>query len=448
MTACKRTAALLAAAFALLLPTPATAALAAPPPAAPARPISAAPAPAPVPAAAAEPRPGVTYPPGADRRLVRVSAALARDPLFVDPELAFALGKADRARIKAAMATASRELGRPVFVIVVPNPRESESQGRNEALLFALHDRLRRDGFYLMADARGSLEAVGFKVPRYFGFSELDSAPDSEHPFTGLADRLIKRLDESRTARTAPPTMPNLWTPPDPFGQEDRLSTPKAELKSPFLLGLLLIGPVAAIALYWAGRWAIAFRSIGRKDTKGTTRETRKGSRGAPTKPTVRWLRRTGAAELARLRAMLPEAEGNRGHTYAASAFDAAQILYDDAGGDRERILDLVGVIVLARQGQAALAHNDATPPPPCFVNPLHGPSTARRATRLVPDRRPVCESCNGRPVKDLPAQALRVPGPDGPRPHYTVPGVWRDTAFGAKGKDFVPRVLEYLGVD
>ncbi|KAB2346492.1 hypothetical protein [Actinomadura rudentiformis] len=433
MTACKRTAALLAVAFAILLP--AAPALAVPALAAPA--VRAA-------ASAAEPRPVVSYPPGADRRLVRVSTALARDPLFVDPELAFALGKADRARLRAAMATAGRELGRPVFVVVVPNPRESESQGRNEALLFALHDRLRRDGFYLMADARGSLEAVGFNVPRYFGYSELDSAPDSDHPFTGLADRLIKRLDDSRTATTAPPTMPNLWTPPDPFGQEDRLSTPEAELKSPFLLGLFLIGPLAAIALYWAGRWAISFRSIARKETKGT----RQGARGAPAKPTVRWLRRTGAAELARLRAMLPEAEGDPGHTYAASAFDAAQILYDDAGGDRERTLDLVGAIVLARQGQAALADKDPTPRPPCFVNPLHGPSTTRRVTKLVPGQSPVCESCDGKPVKDLPAKVLRVPGPDGPRPHYKVPGVWRDTAFGAKGKDFVPRVLEYLGVD
>ncbi|MFG2003121.1 hypothetical protein ACGFNU_28575 [Spirillospora sp. NPDC048911] len=419
MIACKRTAALVAATFALLLLV-----LAAP-------------------GLASEPRPGVSYPPGADRRLVRVVAALERDPLFVDPDLSHALGKADRARLKASMATASREFGTPVFVIVIPNPRESESQGRNEALLFALRERLRRDGFYLMADARGSLEAASFNVPRYFGSPDPGSPPDSERPLAGLAGRLVKRLDESRTARTAPPTMPNLWTPPDPFGQENQLSTPEAEFKSPFLLGLLLVGPLAALALYWAGRGVIAFGSAGPR--RGSGKET---FANAPTKPTTRWLRRTGAAELGRLRRKLPEAEGNRGHTYAASAFDAAQILYDEAGGDRDRTLDLVGVIVLARQGQAALKHQTATPLAPCFVNPLHGPSHAHRVTPLVPDRRPLCASCAKRPAKDLPGQVLQVPGPDGPRPHHKVPGVWRDTAFGAKDKDFVPRVLEYLGVD
>ncbi len=47
-----------------------------------------------------------------------------------------------------------------------------------------------------------------------------------------------------------------------------------------------------------------------------------------------------------------------------------------------------------------------------------------------------------------LDQRTLRVQGPDGPRPHYAVPGVWKDTAFGTGGDHLIPRLQEYLGVD
>src|ERR1700754_3972032 len=98
-------------------------------------------------------------PPHAGHRLDRVSAGLAEDPLFVDPDLAAALDRRQRARVRSAIAATSRRLGVPVHVVVIPNPQSSESQGNEDAFLFALRDRMRRDGMYVMADSFGYLDA-------------------------------------------------------------------------------------------------------------------------------------------------------------------------------------------------------------------------------------------------------------------------------------------------
>ncbi len=69
----------------------------------------------------------------------------------------------------------------------------------------------------------------------------------------------------------------------------------------------------------------------------------------------MKWLRRTGSKELDQLRNAMADSEGNPGREYAVSAYDVAQILYDDAGDDPDRSLDLAGLIVVARLGRAAL---------------------------------------------------------------------------------------------
>ncbi|MFD0690561.1 hypothetical protein [Actinomadura fibrosa] len=395
-----------------------------------------------------------------------MAAALARDPLFVDPDLAAALGAADRARIGAAIRATAKRVGAPVHVIVIPNPSASESEGRDDAFLAALHDRTRRDGIYLMSDSSGWLEVRAYEVPREIDPYSPDEnrkgdgfPADQEHRFADLADRIVRRLNAYAAAPTAAPSSPRLYSTPAPFGQENRLKPAEPEVKGPFLTGLLLAGPAGAVALYWTGRGALA---AGRRVRRGSPAGAAAGLAaaaeveahpGAPARPTVKWLRRTAAKELERLRGALPGSEGNPGRRYAVSAYDVAQILFDDAGEDAERPLDLVGAIVLARQGRIALARTTAHPPAPCFVNPLHGEATVRRQIRLGGDdggrrRRPLCAACAAVPARGLSDRVLRVPGPDGDRPHYSVPGVWRDTAWGSHGTDLVPRVQEYLGVD
>ncbi|MGH3242479.1 MAG: hypothetical protein ACRDNL_19035, partial [Spirillospora sp.] len=335
-----------------------------------------------------------------------------------------------------------------------PNPSDSESQGRDDAFLFALHDRSRRDGLYLMVDSYGRLESEAFRVPRDYDFSSLDKdAPGAarpaggERPFEGLAERIAARLDGYAAAPPASPTMPRLYSSPDPFGEENRLRPSEPEVAGPLLTGLLLAGPISAVVLYGAGLGVLALRRRGRSGPSTVERHPR-----APRRPGMRWLRHHAAKELERLRALLGTAEAERGRPYAVSAFDAAQILYDDAKDDEERAIDLVGAIVLARQGRLALVRNVAAPPVPCLVNPLHGESTGRKyVPKLEGDGRlprpcPLCAACQ------VAERRGGLRGDDlmeiGGRPHTAIPGVWRDTAWGAKGKNFLPRVMRYLGVE
>ncbi|MFI0368732.1 hypothetical protein ACH35V_12680 [Actinomadura sp. 1N219] len=407
------------------------------------------------PVAAAEPVATADDPPHAYRRLDRVAAALAKDPLFVDPDASGALDAAERGRVRQAVRRTAKQLGTPVYVVVIPNPPDSESQGRNDAFLFALHDRSRRDGLYLMVDTHGGLDSEAFQVPRDYDYSSLDDdepgswrPADSDRPFEGLVERLVQRMNGYAAAPPASPSTPRLYSSPDPFGEENKLRPRDAEVKSPLLTGLLLVGPISAALLYWAGIGVLALvrrgRSPGPDDVVKHPR--------APRKPSMRWLRRNAAEEVGRLRDLLATAEAERGRLFAVSAYDAAQILYDDAKDDEERAIDLVGAIVLARQGRIALTRNVALPPAPCLVNPLHGESTGRAyvpkldGDGVLPKPCPLCGACQEteRRTGLRRHHLMEIGG----RPHTAVRGVWRDTAWGADRKKFLPRVMRYLGVE
>ncbi|MEO3827592.1 hypothetical protein [Actinomadura sp. B10D3] len=394
-------------------------------------------------------------PPHAYHRLERVAAALAKDPLFVDPDVSAALGAPDRARLDAAIGTTAKSIGTPVYVVLMPNPSESESQGDDKAFLHMLRDRTGRDGLYLMVNGRGYLESMAFRVPRRPPYAPLDEGdpggyepPDPERPFTGLADRISRHLDGYATAPTASPETPEMYSTPDPFGKENEFTPAEPEIRSPLLTGLLLAGPAGAAVLYWLGIGVLAL--LGRGDETKVRR-----SSWTSRKPGMRRLRREAAKEVERLNRLLAATDKGRGRRYAVSAYDAAQILYDDAKDDENKAIDLVGAIVLARQGQIALTRDIASPPAPCLVNPLHGESVVRKRVRKleengVPRECPLCKRCRefdkryGLGEQHL----LTIPGPDGRRPHTLVPGVWQDTAWGSRGKNFLPSVMRYLGVD
>ncbi|OLT11322.1 hypothetical protein BJF79_24540 [Actinomadura sp. CNU-125] len=132
----------------------------------------------------------------------------------------------------------------------------------------------------------------------------------------------------------------------------------------------------------------------------------------------------------------------------ATAAFDAAQILFDDAGSDPGRAHDLVVVIVLAREGLAAL-DRDGAPSPPCFVNPLHGPADRRRRIRAVDGdgRRRVCAACADAPHDRLKSLTLRIPHPGGRVPHHALRGPWIDVEYGARSS-LARQVLTHLEVE
>lgn len=133
----------------------------------------------------------------------------------------------------------------------------------------------------------------------------------------------------------------------------------------------------------------------------------------------------------------------NPGRDRALACYDAAALL----AAERKDPLDLLGAVVLAREGQTALAHRDPLPLPACQVHPLHGP-----AVRRLPSRRPprpsrphsVCAGCKKCSTPERDKKALLVAGV----PYYRTPGFWSAVGFGALDPELPTRVLEYMRVE
>jgi hypothetical protein len=193
------------------------------------------------------------------------------------------------------------------------------------------------------------------------------------------------------------------------------------------------VAPTAAydlIVLGW-GRYA------------GVTRAVR-----APAAPSEVWLRSHGRRQLAALSAALESAERNPGYRRAADAYDAGALL----AARPQVLLDLVAVIVLARDGLIAIADATSKPAPPCFANPLHGRAAKRSQwpTRWISSPHqvvPLCASCS-RSRANFDRRILLAPGYDGRQvPYFQVAGFWGRTGFGAFEADFPRHVLEHLKV-
>jgi hypothetical protein len=158
-------------------------------------------------------------------------------------------------------------------------------------------------------------------------------------------------------------------------------------------------------------------------------------------------LRRAARSEADGLAAALAAAEGdpgNPGRDRALACYDAAALLV----AERKDRLDLLGALVLAREGQTALADRDPLPRPPCQVNPLHG-SALRRSRRGQGSQRArklraVCAGCAGCSGPERDQRAWLEDGV----PYYRTTGFWTQVGFGALDAELPARVLEYLGVE
>ncbi|GAA0953100.1 hypothetical protein [Actinocorallia libanotica] len=369
-------------------------------------------------------------------RLERVATALKADPLFVDDELVDLVDRGERGRIKKAIRKTGERLGMPVFVIVIPNPPDSEADGRDDVFLHWLHGQLGRDGLYLMVDEDANLEVVPFQVPRELGHfvipQSLANPADRKEPFVGLVPRIEQAFAEVLDAPSAAPGTPELYSEADPFGEEPPPREP--EIWGPFFGGLLVLGPIAAVLL-------LLLLVLGR----GVYRMWRRPPT-ASDQPRVRRLHAQAEKELTRLAALLPPPEEAEGGPVALRSYDAARIVYDDVGPrpkarDDEAALDLVGVIVLARQGREVLEKGLLRPLAPCRVNPLHGPGILKRPVVGLPAGK-ICRSCADADARERVRRVLRLPG--GRRYHEVKEGRWQ-RGFG--GQDLAKRVLESLGV-
>jgi hypothetical protein len=162
------------------------------------------------------------------------------------------------------------------------------------------------------------------------------------------------------------------------------------------------------------------------------------------------WLHKVAQSEITRLVAALSATDAdpdNPGRDRALACYDAAALL----AAEREDRLDLLGAVVLAREGQTALADRDPLPLPACQVHPLHGPAVRRRATRQRVRRqrlrssnpRVMCAECEKCTMVEWDKRALLVAGV----PYYRKAGFWATVGFGALDPELPARVLEYMDV-
>jgi len=158
------------------------------------------------------------------------------------------------------------------------------------------------------------------------------------------------------------------------------------------------------------------------------------------------WLHKVAESEIAELVAGLSATgadPANPGRDRALACYDAAALL----AAERDDRLDLLGAVVLAREGKTALAHRDSLPLPACQVHPLHGPAVRRPTPKQRPrPRRPraVCAGCRKCSRLERDERALLVAG----IPYYQTPGFWATVGFGALDPELPTRVLEYMRVE
>ncbi|MCK7622893.1 hypothetical protein MUU72_07245 [Streptomyces sp. RS10V-4] len=383
-------------------------------------------------------------------RIDRVAGGLRHDPLYVDPESPSPLDAAEQARLRRRLAA----LPVPVLVAVVPTSLDDESAGNKDLFLASLHDRLRRNAVFVLAEpGSGSLDVADHGTHLKTGALEAASREPAAGP--NPADALAARLDALVAAAATAPVSAADRTPPapapppaeDPAAQQALPGLFTGDFRPGLFIGalaaLLVFGLVVAVRS--AVRWLHGVRARAR-DTAAS-----------PVEPRPSWLRRTARVECAALgaelarSAELPEAARRR----AWECLDAAALLIDgdsDGRPDADATsASLACALVLARAGRAAVAE-PAAPDHVCYRNPLHGPAAERERRRpgrgSTPPPRPVCAAC-----RETPGPILRLYGSDGTGPRryapYTVhPGPLARLVQGTGIDQLTREVRESFGVN
>ncbi|WP_202487097.1 MULTISPECIES: hypothetical protein [unclassified Streptomyces] len=381
-------------------------------------------------------------------RVDRVAEGLRHDPLYVDPEIVPPLDAAQHAALRERIGG----LPVPVLIAAVPMSTADESQGDEDLLAKHLHDRLRRDALFVLANpASGRIEIVNYGIHvdasyLYDRPRDLSSADPATAPLGSRLDRLLTYL--SKAPRAARPGQPYDPPPaPDPVAQQKLPGLFAGDFRAGLFVGglaaVLLFGLVVAV-------WALV-RWLGRGRARAVA------AAAAPVEPRRAWLRRTAWAEVDALTAELesvtelPEEARRR----AWECLDAAALLAD---GDSDGRIDgdatpagLACAIVLARAGRATVREPSAAAYV-CHRNPLHGTAVEQRSKppagrRKVPIR-PVCAAC-----REKPGEVLRLYGADasgrlGHHPYPLHPGPLAALANGSDIDQLTRQVRESFGVN
>jgi hypothetical protein len=143
-----------------------------------------------------------TEPPAAQTRIGAITAALKRDPVYVTDQVPRLLPPGTAGKIKALVG----RLGVPVYVVVtlpVRHRDDTEAPSDLEAMVPVLHDRLGKDGVYLVVDPSVGLGDVQqFGGTRRIDVEHAYQAATSELPYeAGLLSVLDRFVEIALSGR-------------------------------------------------------------------------------------------------------------------------------------------------------------------------------------------------------------------------------------------------------
>jgi hypothetical protein len=147
------------------------------------------------PAAAGPVRP--PKPPAVQTRIGFITAQLKRDPVYVTDQVPRMLPPGTAGKIKALVG----RLGEPAYVVVTPPSRhrddDTQAPSDLESLVPVLHDRLGKDGVYIVVDPSGALGDVQqFGGTRRIDVEDAYEAATSELPYEAGLLSVLDRFVE------------------------------------------------------------------------------------------------------------------------------------------------------------------------------------------------------------------------------------------------------------
>jgi hypothetical protein len=383
-----------------------------------------------------------------------VGRALTSSPLYVDPDMAWLFTPEQTSQLRQALRTAAV----PVYILALPFDTDDDSGDYASYFVDHLYQQTHVKGVYLVLGPSGMITDIEYYVPRDIDLPvSVETGPDSDITSATIAANtaerllvLVRDIDQSPVDPSAAGPAQALYTPGEFSTQDASPSTGSGGLSSFLVAGvlsLLFLGPLLAmtgLGLARAGRgYRANLRGWGDSGDPGTPVGR------MPRSPSDDWLKRHARGELLALeRAMAGQSDVNPGWQRACDDYDSGMLALNSA---KEQI-DLVGAIVLARDGRLALVWHTAELSRPCLVNPLHGRSIRIILANIAarPVQIPVCARCARAATRgqmngaDVRARMLRVEH-DGTRTYYLeFDSVWRDKAFGP---DQPQAVREHLGV-
>lgn len=350
-------------------------------------------------------------------RTALFTEALRQDPVFVSPSLV----RIAPAGEIAALRREVEAMAVPTYVVIAPViPSEPESYPDRPALL---HDRLGRDGIYVVGSQTGRIVAASFGVrTRVPAGTAAEDASEVVSERDGSLAGVRQALREMRTgerpaAAVAAERRNDQRLRDGTYGEDDDGNDVLPAVLA-FAGGLVLALTVLLVP-HHRRRRAEQSASVGPRLVPADARQARDDG-----------LRALGdlAGALATATGMSPDVQRR---------YDAASKLLDDRPGDP---LALVAAGTLARGGRELLDRPAGAEWRPCFFDPRHGegtrPTRFRRGTADVV--LPACRAC----AEDLEARRPPRSLADDDVPYWERDTAWARTGMGALDDDLADAVL------